>query len=101
MVMETELLSTFLMAFGGQVITVTTTLIVKGSYQDRLETMPVMYEGILLDHDSEFLYLGENINQIDQAINKNQVIQIALKAETNELDEILESMPDPKKEEIN
>ena len=99
--METELLSTFLMAFGGQVITVTTTLIVNGNYNDKLETMPVMYEGILLDHDTEYVYLGENINQIDQAISKRAIIQISLKAEINELDEILESMPDPKKEEIN
>jgi hypothetical protein len=100
-----EILSTFLLAFGGQLVTITTSLNANVGFQDdqgnQVESMPILYEGILLDIDNDYLYLGHSINEINSAVRKSHVVHISVKQETNVLEEILQSMPDPKKEDIN
>ncbi len=94
-------IDTFLIAFGGQLVTITTSLVINSSFEDKLESLPVLFEGILLDHDNDYIYLGESINEITSAIKKSSIVHIHVKEESNVLDEIFNSMPDPKNEEIN
>jgi hypothetical protein len=99
-----ERLDIFLLSFGGHEVTVTVSL--TGSFQDNhgnvIDSVPMMYDGILLEHDDNYVYLGKSINIIDQAIAKSTVVHITLKKEVNELDQILDDMLMPnKKEDIN
>jgi hypothetical protein len=99
-----ERLDTFLLSFGGQEVTITVSL--TGSFQDShgnvIDSVPMMYDGILLEHDDNYVYLGKNINIVDQAITKSTIVHVALKKEISELDQILDGMLMPsKKEDIN
>ena len=99
-----EKLDQFLLAFGGQEVTITVSL--TGSFQDShgniIDSVPMMYDGILLEHDDSYIYLGKNINIIDQAVAKSTIVHVTLKKEVNELDELLDGMLMPnKKEDIN
>lgn len=100
-----EIDTTFFLAFCGQLVTITTALTTNANFNDDhgsgVESYPIMYEGILLDYDKEYLYLGATVNEVDSAIRKSFVVHIMVKQETNILNEILQSMPEPKKEDIN
>lgn len=100
-----EIDTTFFLAFAGQLVTITTSLQTKVSFSDEqgnsVETFPIVYEGILLDYDHEYLYLGQSVNEINSAIKKSNIVHLMVKEETSILDEILDSMPNPKKEDIN
>lgn len=99
-------LSTFFLAFIGQQVTITVTLTSVVNFTDEngntVETMPVFYEGILLDHDDEYYYLGSTPNEITQAVKKKQVVHIIVMEQKDIYEEILDSMPKPdKKEDVN
>lgn len=66
------------------------------------ETFPVFYEGILLDMDEEFLYLGKNPNEINQAVKRIHITHIMVNEELDQFDEILNEMEVPEKpEDVN
>lgn len=92
-----EELNTFLLAFGGQLVTITTSVVVS----DENQSILINYEGILLEHDQDFVYLGQTVNEITDAVQKSKVLHIGLKNEVTVLDEIFENMPDPKEGEFN
>lgn len=98
--------STFFLAFAGQFVTITVSLTSQVNFSDHegnsVETMPVFYEGILLDYDNEYYYLGDNVSAITQAIKKPSVIHIMIKDDKKVFDEILDQMPGPeRKEDVN
>lgn len=92
-------LDTFFLAFVGQSVIISTEIIVPGSDG---EVYPLFYEGILLDYDNEYYYLGETPNEINQCIRKEPVLAIKVREEVDELKEFLDQLPVPqKKEDIN
>lgn len=67
-----------------------------------VETMPMFYEGILLDYDDTYYYLGKTASEITQAITRSSVVHIQVMEEKNIYDQILEEMPDtPEGSEVN
>jgi hypothetical protein len=98
---KTELASAFMLAFGGQFVTITTSLSVNVSDGDKMESFPINFEGIVLDRDDQFIYLGESINEISSAVERSKIVHIQIKEELTVVDQIFDNMPDPKKEEIN
>jgi hypothetical protein len=96
-----ELVSTFLSAFGGQLVSITTSVTVHHIEDNRTETFPISFEGILLHVDDNYVYLGQTINQITSAVEKTKIVHIQVKEELTIVDQIFSNMPDPKNEEIN
>jgi hypothetical protein len=98
-------LSTFFLAFMAQEVIITTTVSTTVNFTDEVgntvEIMPIFYEGILLDHDDEYFYLGENPNEINQAVKKTCVIHMMVKQNKDLYEEILDSMPKPGKGDVN
>jgi hypothetical protein len=96
-------LSTFFLAFMAQEVIITTTVSTTVNFTDQdgntAETIPVFYEGILLDEDDKFYYLGKNPNEIDQAVPKAMVLHIMTKPISDLYEEILDSMGNPTKQE--
>jgi len=96
---QSELNSTFFLSFVGQKIIITTNLMHTLTHQSAenqiLETTPIFYEGILLDYDLEYLYLGNTPNEIHQAVNRSSIIHVMVSNDATIYDEILDSMPDP------
>lgn len=103
--MKTEL-STFTSAFLGQQVTITVnlnqTINFQSSPEQSVESMPIFYEGFLLDEDDQFYYLGEDPIEINQAIKKVNVVHIMSIEEKDVFNQILDEMPGPvTEEEIN
>lgn len=101
-----EIESTFFLAFCGQPVTITVTLTSNVNFSDEngnvVETIPIFYDGILLDYDSDYLYLGENPNEINQAVKKSLIAHIMVKEDKHVFDEILDQMGGPtRKEDVN
>lgn len=98
-------LDTFFLAFMGQEIIITTKVHTSVNFTDEngntMETIPIFYEGILLDQDADHYYLGEGPNEINQAIPKSMVLHIMTKPNKDIYEEILDSMPKPNKEDVN
>lgn len=102
-------LTTFVLAFENQNVIITTNITTKQSVHDEsgiplTESLPVFYEGILLDYDEDYYYLGEtnNPNEITQAIKKINVVHIMVHEQKDEFETILDQLPFPKnKEDVN
>lgn len=88
--------STLFLAFVGQNCMITTNLL----ESDNEEQIATIYQGIIIDYDDEYIYLGDE-NAIDQAISKKIIIHIGILQKQNLAEQILNSMPDPKLEEVN
>lgn len=65
------------------------------------ETIPIVLQGYLINIDKERLYLGDTPDEINQAVFKEDVRIIRVVKEDNSYDEIMDSMPDGKKENMN
>lgn len=66
---------------------------------------PASIQGYILDLDNEFLYLGKNPHEVSMCLKRDRVLYIeVIGGETKErspYDELLDSMPVPKKSEEN
>jgi hypothetical protein len=95
-----EIESTFFLSFCGQKVHMTTNLMNNISTQDEhsnsIESIPITFEGILLDYDKDYYYLSNNAIEIDQAVRRTSVIHVGILEEKNIFDEILDSIPNPK-----
>ncbi len=102
---QPEELKTFSLAFMGEYINVITDVMIEevvGSEETNIQQVaPMISRGYLLDEDETFLYLGDNSFEITQAISKKRVCMIQVYQEKNEYEDILDSMPDPRKKDIN
>lgn len=102
-------LTTFVLAFENQNVIITTNLSTNQTIIDQngipiTESLPLYYEGILLDYDEEYYYLGEtnNPNEITQAIKKVNVIHIMTHETKDASEMLLDQLPIPKnKQDIN
>jgi len=103
--MSNELDSTFFLTFSGQKVIITTNMSSNVSAQDdngNSLTVPIFYEGILLDYDNEWLYLSDNAQEINQAVPRSAVIHIGINEDKDVFEEILDEMGDPsRKEDVN
>src|SRR5271166_5257917 len=90
--------STFFLAFCGQQVTITTSVNVNMSIQDdhhqAINNIPLYYEGILMDYDEVYYYLG-NIKEITQAVKIYDVLHITISEQKGPFDEFLHKMPIP------
>lgn len=96
--------TTFFLAFMGQEIILTVNLIgslVHDSDHGAItENLPIIYQGILLDEDSDNYYLGKTPNEITQFVPKNKVIHGKINDNDQDfVNEVLNSMPGPQNEE--
>jgi hypothetical protein len=64
------------------------------------ETVPLYYEGVLMDIDNEFLYLGDG-KEIQSAIKRRHILHIELKENKDLYTQILESIPSPGEDDFN
>lgn len=107
MVTENKDISTFFLAFVGQKVTITTNLMVTtiagvdSEGVPIMETVPLFYEGILLDYDEENFFLGKGPEEITQAVHKSAYKHIMTTDNEDLFDEILTNMPEPNKDDIN
>lgn len=102
---ENLIQSTFFLAFVGQKIAITVnanhTIGTDMGDGTSIETLPMFYEGILLDYDEEYYYLGKSPNEIIQAVNRKASIHIMVIEDKTVFDEILDQMPEPSEGEVN
>lgn len=97
---------TFFLAFIGQLVSITVGINSEVNFEDEngatVQSLPMTYEGILLDQDSDYYYLGKSPNEIEQAVRKSRVIHIGVVEQKTLFDEILDTVQVPqKKDESN
>ena len=97
--------STFFLAFHGQLVTITVGINSEVNFSDdngaTVQSIPMSYEGILLDENNEYYFLG-NTKEITQAVRKTRVVHIMVVEQKTLFDEILETMGGPEnKDEVN
>jgi hypothetical protein len=63
--------------------------------------MPLIIEGYMLDADDQYIYMGEEGNQIRQAIKLDFVVYVHILEKEDELDEVFSSLPKVKKRDMN
>lgn len=95
--------TTFFLAFAGQEVIITVDLIGFITHSSEhgtvTENLPIYYQGILLDYDENYFYLGNTPSEISQLIPKERLVHIKINDSDKELiDEVFDSMPDPKTE---
>jgi hypothetical protein len=55
------------------------------------ESLPMFFEGILMDLDDEYLFLGDG-KSVSNAVRKEFILQIELKEEEDKFKKLLESV---------
>lgn len=95
-------LDTFHLAFMGEQVVITTdktaTVTTSNELGFQTEVQPIFYEGILLDQDDDFYYLGVP-KEIMQAVSKKSVVHVMLSDSVDIYGELLDQMPDPNRNE--
>jgi hypothetical protein len=98
----------FFLAFGGEVVSITTTIKASETLQIEDETIqvdiPNTFEGYLLDMDEEYYYLGDTSNEVSRAVRKEYavVIEVAKIQKTKtRFDAILDEMEEPDEKDYN
>lgn len=97
--------STFFLAFIGQLVTITVGINSEVNFSDdngaTVQSIPMSYEGILLDENNDYYFLGTP-KEITQAVRKTRVVHIMVVEQKTLFDEILETMDRPEnKEDVN
>lgn len=91
-------LTTFFLAFENQPVTITVNMTANSMAETEggiaQESFPIFYEGILMDYDKDYYYLGNGI-EISQAVKINNVVHIISMEQTDPYSEFLDSMPVP------
>ena len=90
---QSKIDSTFFSVFVGNMVFITSNV----SQTQRLnlpdgimtETLPMFFEGVLMDVDDDYLYLGDGTN-VSNAIKKEFILQIELKEEEDKYKKLLE-----------
>lgn len=94
---DEEINGVFFLTFMGCEIIITTDLMNSVTSSSEMgtvtETSPVFYEGILLDEDSEYFYLGQNPGEISEAVAKSRKVAIQLKDDSKVMGEFLKQVP--------
>lgn len=103
--MSDKELDTFFLTFEAQHVIITINQMASMTQETEhgplMESFPVFFEGILMDRDAQYYYLGNGI-EINEAIKISSVIHIRVQETKNVYKEMLDEMPGPqKKEDVN
>lgn len=99
---DNKTLNTFFLAFVGQEVNITTDLVMTVAETSADSgSFPVFYQGILLDFDDEYYYLGANPIEINQAVKRSQVVHIVVSEEKDPYTDLLNGTPSSRKEDAN
>lgn len=94
--------STFTLNFMGQLVCITTTQTVSSTVMTPegpiVETYPRQVIGVLVEEDNDHFYLTQT-GEIKNAIKKTEYVDIEIYEEPDLGTQILDSMPEPEKEE--
>lgn len=62
------------------------------SIETKQGVLPITFSGYLIDHDSDFLYIGNKDRNIEKAVNKSKIVYIEVSEPTDHLKQILEGV---------
>jgi len=91
---KNDINSTFYAAFLGKNVFITTSVqqthrIALGQGMET-ETLPMYFEGVLMDMDEKYLYLGDG-KEVSNAIKESYILEIQAKEEEDEYTKILKA----------
>jgi hypothetical protein len=89
----------FFLTFVGEYVEVTTKLM--ATEPESKLTVPISFQGFLLEQDEQFYYIGPGPGNIAQAIKKELVGIFTIVNPENEMDTILTDFKPEREEEIN
>lgn len=64
-------------------------------------TAPIMIGGYVIDMDDVWVYLGDNQQSINTAIQKRRIAFMEVKQEKDEYEDVLDKIPTPDKSRMN
>lgn len=63
--------------------------------------MPLIIEGYMLDADDQYVYMGEDAEQIRQAVKLDHVVYVHILEKDSGLEEMFSSLPKTRKRDMN
>lgn len=84
-------LALFQLTFLGEFVEMVTTV-----NSGEKDGMPLVVSGFLLDFDDNYFYVGLDHDEITQAVRRENVAYIGIVRESDELEEVLNSVPTPR-----
>jgi hypothetical protein len=98
MTQKPEFDTVFASTFVGETIFVTTNVVQTNrviiANDMQTETIPLCLEGVLMDLDDDYLYLGDG-KEISNAVKKDFILQIEVKEDEDPYKTLLENIPGP------
>lgn len=100
----------FLLSFVGEFVQVLTDFVLSASQMNETSdgslssedmSHPLIVEGYMLDSDDSYVYLGPTPDQIGQAIKKDRIVFIQVLENKDTLDEIMNSLTNKSKRDMN
>ena len=92
--------SSFFLSFVGEYVQVITAF--QMATEDSGETgLPLIVEGVIMDADDSYIYMGSDTEGIRQAIRNDYVVFVQVLEKATELEEIFSSVPKVKKRDMN
>lgn len=100
--MDDENENLFYETFVGELVEVTTTLMVEAQ-EETEEGMthvksPLTLQGYLVDVDSKYYYLGDTPDKVRESIRKDIAVRIVMMTQIDHVEELLKSIPTPEDE---
>lgn len=103
--MSEKELDTFFLTFDAQSVVITINQMAKIAHETEhglmTESYPIFFEGILMDRDINYYYLGNGI-EINEAVKISSIVHIKVNEDKDIYETILDEMPDPmNNEDVN
>jgi hypothetical protein len=92
--------NSFFLSFIGEYVQVITSFQLADANSPEA-SVPLIIEGYVLDADDDYIYMGEDGDQIRQAVKNNHVVYVHIIEKESELEEILSSLPKVRKRDMN
>lgn len=96
--------STLFNSFVGELIFITTSVVQTNRIQlpqgIQTETVPLYFEGVLMDIDDDFLFLGDG-KEIHSAIKRANIVHIEVKVNKDPYTQILENINPHSEDDFN
>jgi hypothetical protein len=92
--------SAFFLSFIGEHVQVITSFQLATADSPEMP-MPLIIEGYMLDADDQYIYMGEEGDQIRQAVKLEYVVYVHILEKENAIEEVFSSLPKVKKRDMN
>lgn len=92
--------SSFFLSFIGEYVQVVTTFQLATADSPEV-AMPLIIEGYMLDADDQYVYMGEEGDQIRQAVKLDYVVYVHILEKDSEIEEIFSALPKTRKRDMN